>query len=122
MSPNLAVQTADHMFGWEAMDSQIMCELSRRSESAWVVFEPEAVACAESAYWLPSSWNVMPFCPEYDQAGYEEAPGAFIGILHFTCTIKQHMYVNLLGFGRWAWLVQVARSAQPTKSCHPCAE
>ncbi|CAL8471649.1 g11191 [Coccomyxa elongata] len=60
----------------------------------------------ETAYRLPSSWNVMPFCPEYDQAGYEQAPGAFIGILHFTCTIKQHMYVNLLGFGRWAWLVQ----------------
>ncbi len=53
----------------------------------------------------------MPFCPEYDKAGYEEAPGAFIGILHFTCTIKQHMYVSLAGFGRWAWLVQVAHSA-----------
>ena len=48
----------------------------------------------------------MPYCPAYDAAAHESAPEAFIGILHFTCTIKQHLYTSLETFGRWSWLVQ----------------
>ncbi len=62
--------------------------------------------CTDSAYRLPSGWNVMPFCPAYDAAMHETAVDAFVGIIHFTCTVKQHIYSSMASFGRWAWLVQ----------------
>ncbi len=48
----------------------------------------------------------MPFCPGYDAETHEQQPGAFAGIVHFTCTPKQQIYASLESFGRWAWLVQ----------------
>lgn len=57
-------------------------------------------------YRLPSSWNLLPFCPGYDTAGQEGTPGSFIGVLHFTCILRQHKYQSLDSFGRWGWLVQ----------------